>query len=100
MPGTDGIRRRRACLCGSYIAAPELIWNSNTQERRFAPDKEISDLAMTSLAAASESDNVRHRARRLLAHVRDWPAQGNSPYSPVYCLSLLLAIGLIIGMGR
>ncbi|HZR88374.1 MAG TPA: hypothetical protein VFB02_16320 [Bradyrhizobium sp.] len=54
---------------------------------------------MASLAATSESDNVRHRARRLLAHIRDWPADGNSPYSPVYCVSLLLAVGLIIGIG-
>ena len=59
----------------------------------------ISGFVMTSLAATSESDNVRHRARRLLAHIRDWPADGNSPYSPVYCVSLLLAVGLIIGIG-
>ena len=60
----------------------------------------ISGLVMTSLAAASESDNLRHRLRRLLAHIRDWPADGNSPYSPVYCVSLLLAVGLIVGIGR
>jgi hypothetical protein len=55
---------------------------------------------MTSLAATSESNNLRDRALRFLAHVRDWPADGNSPYSPVYCVSLLLAVGLIIGIGR
>jgi len=59
----------------------------------------ISGLVMTSLAAASESNNARARACRLFAHIRDWPADGNSPYSPVYCVSLLLAVGLIIGIG-
>jgi hypothetical protein len=54
---------------------------------------------MTSLAAASESDNSRRRARRVLEHIRDWPADGNSRYSPLFCVSLLLAVGLIIGIG-
>lgn len=58
----------------------------------------ISGLIMTSFAAASESDSFRHRARRLLSQIRDWPADGNSPYSPVYSVSLLLAVGLIIGI--
>jgi hypothetical protein len=62
--------------------------------------QQISDLLMTSLAVDSEPDNLRRRTRRLLAHIRDWPADGNSPYSPVYCLSLLLAVGLIIAIGR
>jgi hypothetical protein len=60
----------------------------------------ISDLLMTSHAVASESDNFRHRARRVLAYIRDWPADGNSPYSPVFCVSLLLAVGLIVGIGQ
>ena len=50
-------------------------------------------------AVTSQSNNVRARAHRLLAQIRDWPAEGNSPYSPVYCVSLLLAVGLIIGIG-
>jgi hypothetical protein len=54
---------------------------------------------MASLAAASESHSFRHRARRLLEQIRDWPANGNSPYSPLFCVSLLLAVGLIIGSG-
>jgi hypothetical protein len=54
---------------------------------------------MTSLAAASESDNARHRTRRVLEQIRDWPAGGNSPYSPLFCASLLLAVGLIIAIG-
>ena len=92
--------RRTPCLCGSYIATPELIWNSNAQARRFAPDNGFSGLVMTSGAVTSESNNVFASARRLLARIRDWPADGNSPYSPVYCVSLLLAVGLIIGIGR
>ena len=60
----------------------------------------ILGLVMTSGAVTSQSNNVRARAHRLLAQIRDWPAEGNSPYSPVYCVSLLLAVGLIIGIGR
>ena len=60
----------------------------------------ISGLVMTSGAVTSESNNVRARVRRLLVRIRDWPAEGNGPYSPVYCVSLLLAVGLIIGIGR
>jgi len=44
----------------------------------------------------SEPDNTWRRTRHYLEYVRDWPANGNSPYSPVFCLSLLLAVGLII----
>lgn len=55
---------------------------------------------MTSLAIASESDSLCRRARRVLEQIRDWPANGNSPYSPVFCVSLLLAVGLIIEIGR
>jgi len=64
------------------------------------PSNEFRVPSMTSLAAASESDSFRHRTRRLLAQVRDWPANGNSPYSPLFCMSLLLGVGLIIGIGR
>ena len=55
---------------------------------------------MPSLAVDSEPENFGHRARRILAQIRDWPADGNSPYSPVFCVSLLVAIGLIIEAGR
>jgi hypothetical protein len=55
---------------------------------------------MTSFLVDSKPETFRHRARRYLAQLRDWPANGNSPYSPVFCVSLLLAIGLIIEIGR
>jgi hypothetical protein len=56
---------------------------------------------MTSFSAASsESDRLWQRARRGLAYARDWPANGNSPYSPLFCVSLLLAVGLIIEVGH
>ena len=55
---------------------------------------------MTSDPEDLEFDSVWRRTRRCLEYVRDWPANGNSPYSPLFCLSLLLAVGLIIEIGR
>jgi hypothetical protein len=40
------------------------------------------------------------RARRCLARVLNWPANGNSAYSPLFCVSLLLGVALIIEIGR
>jgi hypothetical protein len=54
---------------------------------------------MTSLSVNS-AERFWQRAHRSLAYVRDWPANGNSPYSPLYCVSLLLAVALIIGIGH
>lgn len=54
---------------------------------------------MTSLLLDSQPETLGPRIRRHLASIRDWPANGNSPYSPVFCISLLLAIGLIIAIG-
>jgi hypothetical protein len=64
-------------------------------------DATNSSCAMTSPSAAfSGPDRFWQRARRSLAYIRDWPANGNSPYSPLFCVSLLLAIGLIIEAGH
>jgi hypothetical protein len=40
------------------------------------------------------------RVGRSLEHVQNWPDSENSPYSPLLCLSLLLAIGLIVVIGH
>ena len=54
---------------------------------------------MTLLFADTKPDTVWRRARRGLTYVRDWPANGNSPYSPLFCISLLLAVALIVEIG-
>ncbi len=59
-----------------------------------------SDHVMSSLLVDTKPETVRHGLRHYLATIRDWPANGNSPYSPVFCVALLLAIGLIIEIGR
>jgi hypothetical protein len=87
-------------LCGSYIAGRALIWNSNAVRRTFAGSNEFRAFVMTSFAADSEPEGFRHRARRALERIRDWPFDGNGPYSPLFCVSLLLAVGLIIGVGQ
>ena len=87
-------------LCGAYIAGLALIWNSNAAKRTFCAGNEFRVSSMTSIAVDSEPESFRHRARRFLEQIRDWPAGGNSPYSPLFCVSLLLAIGLIIEAGR
>ena len=48
----------------------------------------------------TEPPNSWWRIRRCLVYVRDWPENSDGPYSPVFCVSLLLAIGLIVDMGR
>lgn len=55
---------------------------------------------MTSLPIESQNDHFWPRARRAMVRIRDWPAGGNSPYSPLFCASLLIAVGLIIEIGR
>jgi hypothetical protein len=32
--------------------------------------------------------------------VRDWPDNGDNPYSLLFCLSLLLVFGLIVKIGH
>ena len=55
---------------------------------------------MKSLSMDSVPDNIWRRMGRSLAYVRDWPASGNSRYSLLFCVSLLLAVGLIIKIGH
>jgi hypothetical protein len=55
---------------------------------------------MTTAPAESEDDSIWRRARRCLEYVRDWSANGNSVYSPFFCVSLLLGMALIIEAGR
>jgi hypothetical protein len=40
------------------------------------------------------------RIRWCLKYVRDWPENGDNPYSVLFCLSLLLALGLIVKIGH
>ncbi len=35
-----------------------------------------------------------------LERARDWPAKALNPYSPLLCVSLLLAVGLIIKLAK
>jgi hypothetical protein len=44
----------------------------------------------------SESPDAWRRIRGCLKYVRDWPENGDSPYSLLSCLSLLLVLGLIV----
>jgi hypothetical protein len=55
---------------------------------------------MDTISVESEPASAQRPVRRRLEHVLDWPANGNKPYSPLFCLSLLLAIGLIIEISR
>jgi len=49
---------------------------------------------------ATVDRNQVNTLRRCLRHVRDWPTIGNGPYSPLVCVTLLLAIGLAAEIGR
>jgi hypothetical protein len=55
---------------------------------------------MDTISIDPEPPSAWRRVRRCLEHVRDWPANRNSPYSLLFCLSLLLAIGLTIQIGH
>jgi hypothetical protein len=55
---------------------------------------------MQSISADPEANAAWRGLGRALARVRDWPADGNSRYSPVFCISLLLGVALIIEIGR
>jgi len=89
----------RRSLCGLYIASPGFTSNSNAIESTFG-QQPTRIRSMNSSSVDSEPGNAWCRTRRYLEYVRDWPENGNSPYSPVFCLSLLLAVGLIIEICR
>jgi len=44
----------------------------------------------------SQPHKALSRIRGHLAHVLDWPENSDGPYSLMLCLSLLLALGLIV----
>jgi len=48
----------------------------------------------------SQPRNALSRMRGRLAYVRDWPENSDGPYSLMLCLSLLLAVGLIVEIGH
>jgi hypothetical protein len=54
---------------------------------------------MDTATIAPESASARRHMRQCLEHARDWVANGNQAYSPLVCLSLLLAIGLTLEIG-
>jgi hypothetical protein len=55
---------------------------------------------MDTISIDLEPVSAWRRVRRSLELVQNWPANENSPYSPLFCLSLLLAIGPIIEIGQ
>ncbi len=55
---------------------------------------------MTTTSAEADSNSTWGRARHYLAQMRDWAANGNSPYSPFFCASLLIGVALIIEIGH
>ena len=48
----------------------------------------------------SQPHNELSRIRGRLAYLRDWPENSDGPYSLMLCLSLLLALGVIIEIGH
>jgi hypothetical protein len=93
----NGLQRR---LCRPYIVARSSTSNSIAIERTFSGSKQISSSPMDGMSIDPEPASAWRRVRRCLEHVRDWPANGNGSYSLLFCLSLLLAIGLIIQIGH
>jgi hypothetical protein len=61
--------------------------------------KQLSGTSMNTVSIDPEPVGTWCRMRTGLEKARAWPASGNSLYSPLLCLSLLLAIGLIVEFG-
>jgi len=88
-----------APLCGLYIVVPRVTWISNAIQSTFGAHRKASS-PMNSLSVDSERDNIWRRTRRYFEYVREWPGGGNNPYSPLFCVCLLLAVGLIVKIGH
>jgi hypothetical protein len=88
-----------APLCGLYIVVPRVTWISNAIQSTFGAHRKASS-PMNSLSVDSERDNIWRRTRRYFEYVREWPLGGNNPYSPLFCICLLLAVGLIVKIGH
>jgi hypothetical protein len=63
-------------------------------------EQQTSGSPTDTISIDPEPVSVWRHVRRSLERVQNWPANENSPYSPLFCLSLLLAIGLIIEIGQ
>ncbi len=87
-------------LCGLYNVRPRSTWNSNAMGSTFSPSQNFEFTPMRSTSANSIMNRAWRHTRQYIAHTRDWPTHGNRPYSPLFCLSLLLAVGLIIEISR
>jgi hypothetical protein len=55
---------------------------------------------MKTVIVESESHSAWSRISHSLKSIRDWWERSNKPYSLVFCLSLLLAVGLIVTTGH
>jgi hypothetical protein len=62
--------------------------------------KHTSGSSMDIISVDPQPAHAWRRLRRCLKRLLDQPTNGSKPYSPLFCLSLLLAIGLIIEISR
>jgi hypothetical protein len=88
-------RLRNRYLCALYIVVPRFTWISNAILSTFRAHQ-FSSPPMTSLFVDSEPDNIWRRTRRYFEYAREWPVSRNGPYSPLFCVSLLLVVGLFV----
>lgn len=55
---------------------------------------------MSFVTIDSDSRNVWQRVRRSLKSVWGDPVAGDSPYSALFCLALLLVVGLLVKLAH
>ncbi len=55
---------------------------------------------MSSLSVGSKPGSIWSRIHHYFENARNWPANGNGPYSPLFCICLLLAVGVIVKIGH